>query len=180
MTQRHKSAFASAISRLATLRTLALVSLATLVVYNLLAPNLVPSPTMIDRNQRPQGLVLHASAHVVLAKDDRGQHLVLTGEDGKKGKGGDGDQLVISGTQMGADGQGSQMVLQNAAHREGDIVMDGKSWIIPGEEGHIVLADARSQNRRQQPAPINPLIFWGPYMSNRYYYRMMMMVPYLG
>lgn len=108
---------------------------------------------------------------------------MLTGEDGgKKGKGGKGgkgggDQLVIAGG--GMDGQSSNMVLEDASSREGDIVMSGKSMMIPGEDGHIVLADSRSQNQRQQP-PMNPLMFWAPYMGNRYLYRMMMMMPYYG
>lgn len=126
------------------------------------------------------------NGHIVLTRDDFSQSLVLTGDDGggKDGKGGKGgggdDQLVIAGNQMGGEGQNSRMVMQDAANREGDIVMNGKSMIIPGEDGHIVLADSRSQNdqQRSSPSPFNPMLLWAPYMNNRYFYRMMM--PYLG
>lgn len=133
---------------------------------------------------------LHASAHVVLTRDDRGQNLVLTGEEGKKGGGG-GDQLVISGNNMDGEGHSSNMILQDASNREGDVVMSGRSMIIPGEDGHIVLADSRRQDNGGggggggggsgfMPPPMNPFMsYWGPYMSNRMYpYRMMM--PFFG
>jgi len=122
-------------------------------------------------------LELYAEAHVVLTRDDQGQNLVLTGEDGKGGSEG-GDQLVIAGHNMGGD-QDSKMVMQNAANREGDVVISGKSMIIPGEDGHIVLADSRQQDDRTNgpPMPHNPFMLWMPFMSPRFAYRMM---PFFG
>lgn len=114
-------------------------------------------------------LVAFASAHIVLTKDDRGQSLVLTGEDGK---GGGNDQLVIAGHNMGGNGaegeQNSNMIVQDAANREGDVVMSGNSMVIPGEDGHIVLADGRSKRADHSPSPMshmpNMLALWFPYM----------------
>lgn len=128
--------------------------------------------------------ILLASAHIVLTRDDRGQSLVLTGEDGKgggKGKGGGGDQLVIAGNNMG--GQNSNMVLEDAANREGDVVINGNSMVIPGEDGHIVLADSRDRQGGgggdgNRPPPMQNLFaFWMPYMNSRMAYRMM---PFFG
>lgn len=133
----------------------------------------------------------YANAHVVLTRDDRGQNLVLTGEDGKN-EDGEGDQLVIAGDNMGGGGGGGQdtrMIMQDAANREGDVVMNGRSMIIPGEDGHIVLADSRQQDgggggggggfpRHMSPMGPNPLMMWMPFMGPRLAYRMMM--PYMG
>lgn len=129
--------------------------------------------------------ILLASAHIVLTRDDRGQSLVLTGEDGKgggKGKGGGGDQLVIAGNNMGD--QNSNMVLEDAANREGDVVINGNSMVIPGEDGHIVLADSRDRqgggggDDRNRPPPMqNMFAFWMPFMNSRMVYRMM---PFFG
>lgn len=116
-------------------------------------------------------LIQPASGHVVLTRDDRGSSLVLTGEDGKGGKGkGGGDQLVIAGSNMGGDNQNTNMVLEDASNREGDVVINGGSMIIPGEDGHIVLADGRSKEGGGgggRPPPFNPMIFWLPYMNSR-------------
>ena len=129
-----------------------------------------------------------ARAHVVLTRDDHSQSLVLSGDDGGGGKdGGGGERVVIAGSNMGGDGGGggqdTRMIMQNADDREGDIVMSGRSMIIPGEDGHIVLADGRSQNdgiRRSQPFN-NPFMLWTPYMGGGYsslnYLRMM---PFFG
>lgn len=124
-------------------------------------------------------VVLLASSHIVLTKDDNGQSLVLTGEDGKgkgKGKGGGGDQLVIAGHGMGG-GDNSNMVMQDAANREGDVVINGNSMIVPGEDGHIVLADSRSnqQSQRRMPPP-NLWAFWAPFLRGRMAYSS----PYFG
>lgn len=125
-------------------------------------------------------LILSARGHIVLTKDDRSQSLVLTGEDGK---GSSGDQLVIAGNNMGGGGNGqdSNMVMQDAANREGDVVINGNSMIIPGEDGHIVLADSRSRHgggggQGHRPF-VSPIMFWLPYMSGRSVYRML---PYLA
>lgn len=130
-----------------------------------------------------RGFVTQASAHIVLTRDDRGQNLVLTGDDGGgkgKGKGGGGDQLVIAGSQMGGSGQDTNMIVQDAANREGDVVIQGNSMIVPGEDGHIVLADSRSKGGEgggggggYRPAPFNPMLLWLPYISSRSTYRMM-------
>lgn len=108
----------------------------------------------------------------------------MTGEDSKKE---DGEQLVISGQNMGGGGGGgggesTNMIMQDAANREGDIVMHGRSMIIPGEDGHIVLADSRRNDgdgppRGPQPPPMSPLMYWAPYMNSRMFYRMM---PFFG
>lgn len=126
------------------------------------------------------GPILFANGHVVLTKDDQGQSLVLTGEDGKKEDG--GDQLVIAGHNTGGGGQDSRMIMQDASNREGDVVINGRSMIIPGEDGHIVLADSRrddsgSHQHHHQYQPPNPFMFWAPYMSSRAMYRMM---PFFG
>lgn len=126
------------------------------------------------------GFVLFANGHIVLTKDDHGSSLVLTGEDGKgggkgKGKGG-GDQLVIAGHNMGGTGQDTNMVMQDASNREGDVVIQGQSMIVPGEEGHIVLADGRSKSgggHMHRTPLINPMMFWLPYINSRSMYRMM-------
>lgn len=127
-------------------------------------------------NTPVKNLIMFANGHVVLTRDDTGQSLVLTGEDGGKGgkggKGGGGDRLVITGNNMGGGTQNSNTVMDDAT--EGDVVINGNSMIIPGEDGHIVLADGR--NRQQEgrgPPPPNPFAFWMPYMSNRMGYRMM-------
>lgn len=129
------------------------------------------------------GLIMLADGHIVITKDDRGSSLVLTGEDGRggkggkgKGKGGDGDQLVITGETGG--GRNTNMVMQDAGNREGDVVIQGNSMIVPGEDGHIVLADGRSQgNERQQPPPPNLFAFWLPYMNSRMGYGL---APFFG
>lgn len=116
-----------------------------------------------------------ASGHIVLTKDDHGSSLVLTGEDGKgggKGKGGS-DQLVIAGHNMGASEQDTNMVMQDAANKEGDVVIHGNSMIVPGRDGHIVLADGRSKSGGAHRPAINPMMFWLPYMSSRSMYRML-------
>lgn len=135
-----------------------------------------------SRYIRRNNLIFSASSHIVLTKDDYSQSLVLTGEDGGggkgKGKGGGGDQLVISGNDMGGDGQSSNMVMQDASNREGDVVINGNSMIIPGEDGHIVLSDSRRrEGQAPPPRPFNPMMYWLPYMSGRYAYRMM---PFFG
>ena len=124
-------------------------------------------------------------SHIVLTRDDRGQSLVLTGEDGGKGGkgskgGGDGDQLVISGNNMGEGGQNSNMVMQDASNREGDVVISGNSMIVPGEDGHIVLADSRNKHGSNGPSPPQPNLFafWLPYMSNRMGYNPYRMMPF--
>lgn len=131
--------------------------------------------------QQYKSRVLLVSAHIVLTRDDISQSLVITGEDGGKGKGGGGDQLVIAGNQMGNGGQNSNMVVQDAANREGDVVINGNSMIIPGEDGHVVLADSRSRqdgdNRNRPPPMQNLFAFWLPYMNSRMAYRMM---PFFG
>lgn len=127
-----------------------------------------------------RNLIILASGHIVLTRDDRQQSLVLTGEDGKGG--GNGDQLVISGNNMGGGGgQSSNMVMQDAANREGDVVMNGNSMIIPGEDGHIVLADSRNSNgggrgNGGQGMMQNPFALWMPYM----YGRSSWMMPFFG
>lgn len=140
-------------------------------------------------NNLAKGLILLASGHIVLTRDDRGSSLVLTGEDGKggkgKGKGESGDQLVIAGHNMGGGGdsgggQNTNMVVQDASNREGDVVINGNTMIVPGEDGHIVLADGRGQENGQQrppPPPPNLFAFWLPYMNSRMGYRMM---PFFG
>lgn len=145
-----------------------------------------------DQNQAESsglGLVMLAEGHIVLTRDDRGSSLVLTGEDGKGGgKGGKGggedDQLVIAGDNGGGGGGGggrnTNMIVQDASNREGDVVINGNSMIVPGEDGHIVLADGRSQGneRSQQPSPPpNLFAFWLPYMNSRMSYRM---APFFG
>lgn len=133
--------------------------------------------------QQHKSRVHLVSAHIVLTRDDMSQSLVITGEDGGKGKGkgGGGDQLVITGNRMGNGGQNSNMVMQDAANREGDVVMNGNSMIIPGEDGHIVLADSRSRqdgdNGNRPPPMQNLFAFWLPYMNSRMAYRMM---PFFG
>ena len=134
------------------------------------------------RSQGPsrEHLILSASGHIVLTKDEHSQSLVLTGEDGRggKGKGGGGDRLVISGSNVGEGGQGSNMIMQDAANREGDVVINGNSMIIPGEDGHIVLSDSRRRGGGGDgPRPLNPMIFWLPYMNSRLSYRIM---PFFG
>jgi hypothetical protein len=168
------------------LHSLVLISVSLLIINELLVNFQAPIAEKSAENNSKSSFLL-VNGHVVLTRDDHGQHLVLTGEDGKKGKGGGGgDQLVIAGSQMGGQNDGgSNMVLQDAANREGDIVMSGKSMIIPGEDGHIVLADSRNQSQRRHHTPINPLIFWAPFMNNRYMSRMlpmmmMMTTPYSG
>lgn len=141
-------------------------------------------PHYRDQIKNGLGLSIFADGHIVITKDDRGSSLVLTGEDGRGGKGGkgkgkgkgeDGDQLVITGETGG--GRNTNMVMQDAANREGDVVIQGNSMIVPGEDGHIVLADGRSQgNGRPQPPP-NLFAFWLPYMSSRMSYRML---PFYG
>lgn len=126
-------------------------------------------------------VVLLASSHIVLTKDDNGQSLVLTGDDGKgkgKGKGGGGDRLVIAGHGMGGDGANSNMVMQDASNREGDVVINGNSMIVPGEDGHIVLADSR-RNDQQRPSgpPPNLWAFWMPFLRNS---RMAYNYPFFG
>lgn len=130
-----------------------------------------------NQNLASKKLIHFAHAHVVLTRDDQSSSLVLTGEDGK-GEESSGDQLVIAGNNMGG-GQDSRMVMQNAANREGDVVMNGKSMIIPGEDGHIVLADSRQQDDgiRRSPVPPNLFMLWLPYMSPRFAYRM---IPFFG
>lgn len=122
-----------------------------------------------------------ASAHIVLARDDRGGNLLLTGQDGG-GRDANGDNLIIAndvhaGVGSGGAGQDSNLVLQDAANREGDVVISGKNLIIPGEDGHIVLADSRSNHNRAQPpfwyppisASLNshPLAYLWPFLSSR-------------
>lgn len=115
-----------------------------------------------------------ASAHIVLTKDDHGSSLVLTGEDGKGGKGkGGGDQLVIAGHNMGGNERDTNMVMQDAANKEGDVVIHGNSMIVPGQDGHIVLADSRSKSGGAPRPMINPMMFWLPYMSSRSMYRIL-------
>lgn len=114
-------------------------------------------------------------AHVVLTRDDRSQSLVLTGDDGNKG----GDQVVISGQNMNGNGGSTNMIMQDAANREGDVVMNGNNMIVPGEDGHIVLADGRSNRAREDVGPMtqNFMPFWMPYMNSPYNYRMF---PFFG
>jgi hypothetical protein len=177
--QLHRTTSIKSFAKMTIFNSFIIIPITMLVINQLLVNYQLPSSETTNNN-RPKSPVLLVSGHVVLTRDDQGQHLVLSGEDGKKGKGG-GDQLVIAGSQMGGDGQDSNMILQDASNREGDIVMSGKSMIIPGEDGHIVLADSRNQNqRRNQPPPMNPMLFWAPYMNNRYLYRMMMMMPGYG
>lgn len=136
-------------------------------------PIILIAVAIINEKLLSSNLITVVDGHIVLTKDDYGQSLVLTGEDGKGGKGGKGgggDQLVISGSNMGGNGESSNMVMQDAANREGDVVINGNSMIIPGEDGHIVLADGRGNNRQQQfrpPFQSNLLAFWLPYMNNR-------------
>ena len=112
----------------------------------------------------------------MLTRDDQGQSLVLSGEDGKKDDG--GDQLVIANHNTDGGGQDSKMIMQDASNREGDVLINGRSMIIPGEDGHIVLADSRRddsgpQHHRHNYHRPNPFMFWTPYMSPRMMYRMM-------
>lgn len=125
-----------------------------------------------------RSLAVFADAHIVMTRDDRGQSLVLTGEDGKGGKGGGGDQLVISGD-MGGN-QNTNMVLQDAANREGDVVIQGGSMVVPGEDGHIVLVDGRSNNGGGRPPPMNYLAQWLPYMSGGGFGYGRMFMPFAG
>lgn len=147
--------------------------ISALIVYDLVqAPNqrwvgLFTKDPQNFQLQSVAGIML-VSAHIVLTKDDRSQSLVLTGEDGR---GGGNDQLVIAGNNMGGptdQGGSSNMIMQDAENREGDIVMNGNSMIIPGEDGHIVLADSRSkrEDSGQQSGPQfnSMLAFWLPYM----------------
>lgn len=130
----------------------------------------------------------YTSSHIVLTRDERGSSLILTGSDGGKGgkggKGGGGDRVVISGSNMGGDGQSSNMIMEDASNKEGDIVMNGNSMIVPGEDGHIVLADGRNRGgdgNGPQPPPPNLLALWMPYMNSRMSrnpYRMMMPFPF--
>lgn len=149
---------------------------------------------LLERHQQAKadgfGLIMLADGHIVLTRDDRGSSLVLTGEDGKGGGkggkgGGDDDQLVIAGDNGGGGGGGggrnTNMIVQDASNREGDVVINGNSMIVPGEDGHIVLADGRSQgnerSQQQQPPPPNLFAFWLPYMNSRMSYRM---APFFG
>lgn len=128
-------------------------------------------------------LITLSEAHIVLTRDDRGGNLLLTGQDG----GGQGDSdaqdnLVIS-NDNGPNGSGGNnggdenLVLQDAENREGDVVISGKNLIIPGEDGHIVLADTRSNNHNHRPNPPfihspmssmgGTMAYWWPYMTGR-------------
>lgn len=135
-----------------------------------------PGTTRVSKRS---GLILLARGHIVLTKDDQAQSLVLTGEDGSKGDKGGGDRLVIAGTNMGSGGQDTNMVMQDASNRDGDVVVNGNTMIIPGEDGHIVLADSRRRGGGggEPGRLINPLIYWLPYMNSRLAYRLM---PFFG
>ena len=155
-------------------------TLSIIVFLMILLGNYVSDFTLIKTKLlRLDNRSMFAKCHVVLTRDDKGQSLVLTGEDGKKEG---GDQLVISGNNMdggGDGGQSSNMILQDASNREGDVIMNGRSMIIPGEDGHIVLADSRrdggdSPPPRQPPPPqLNPFLLWAPFMSRGFGSRMM-------
>lgn len=124
-----------------------------------------------------------AQAHIIMTRDDRGGNLLLTDEDGGGGGGGQGENVVIAndgqsgnsggggGGLMGGGGNGgsnSNFILQDADNREGDVVMNGKNIIIPGEDGHIVMADSRNQaNNQQQQFPPNNFALWLPFLGNR-------------
>lgn len=119
-------------------------------------------------------------AHIVLTRDDRGGNLLLT-EESKRS---DGDNLIIANDGQNGPGDGggqnSNFVLQDAANREGDVVINGKNLIIPGEDGHIVLADSRTNNNHYQhrhnpPFLYNPLsafnnpafALWWPHLASK-------------
>lgn len=168
---------ASSLAQISAFNSLIYLSITMLIINHLVIDQQMSSPGLL---YWPASSVLLVSGHVVFARDDQGQHLVLTGDDGGKGgKDGENDQLVIAGSQMGSGGQDSNMVLEDASNREGDIVMSGKSLIIPGEDGHIVLADSRNHNQHKHLPPTNPLIFWAPYINSKYLYRLMT-TPYYG
>lgn len=162
--------------RLSTLISLSIAAILTLAAND--ESKDVVSDSSLDLNDarsqpRSRIKITFARAHIVLTKDDRSQSLVLTGEDGKGG--GNGNQLVIAGHNMGGgdgDGQDSNMIMQDADNREGDVVMNGKSMIIPGEDGHIVLADSRSSGRSQSGPMPNFFSLWLPFMGGRMGYRM--------
>lgn len=86
------------------------------------------------------------NSHIILTRDDTGGKFLLTEQDGAQ----EGGNLVIAndGHQHSGSGGGQNrnFVMQDADNRDGDVVMDGKNLVIPGEDGHIVLADSRNDN----------------------------------
>lgn len=85
------------------------------------------------------------SCHLVLSKDNHGSKLIITGDENRKGKG-EGDNLVIANHGGGHKGGDSNFIMQNANNRDGDVVIDGSNIVIPGENGHIVMAGNSNHN----------------------------------
>lgn len=128
-------------------------------------------------NLRP--IVQFAHGHVIITEDHTGKNVVLTGEDdggkgkgkgkggggggggGKgKGKGGGNERLVVAGGK-------TNLVMENAGQREGDVVIDGGNIVIPSREGHIVMTGGpggHSENHQHRgPSPMTLFQYWWPY-----------------
>lgn len=125
------------------------------------------SDIITSTKQRQASYVTGIEAHIVLTRSDMGQNLVLSGQSG--GKKGAGGNVVLA--RNDGDSGSSNFVLEDAANKDGDVIMYGKNIVIPGKDGHIVLADSRNNNghhdqNRGYP-PFNPMILWLPYLTSR-------------
>lgn len=106
-------------------------------------------------------------SHVVLTKDEHGgSKLIISGEsEGGKKEEGNNDNLVIANHGQGENGEDSNFVMQDP--KEGDVVIDGSNIVIPGDDGHIVLAGPKKHNHQNNNHYYRQSYFGGasPFMS---------------